>query len=86
MLNILCTKLLPIFYPVSMQHSSYKHAFRIRVENSVNPGLKVIKPEYSLRLKINPIIGCLWTHVHKQPIIALYFDSKNELKFYNLKA
>ena len=32
------------------------------------------------------MIGCLWTHVHKQPIIALYFESENELKFYNLKA
>ena len=26
------------------------------------------------------------THVHKQPIIALYFESENELKFYNLQA
>ena len=24
--------------------------------------------------------------VHKQPIIALYFESENELKFYNLEA
>ena len=26
------------------------------------------------------------THVHKQPIIALYFEFENELKFYNLEA
>ena len=32
------------------------------------------------------MIGCLRTPVHKQPIIALYFESENELKFYNLEA
>ena len=32
------------------------------------------------------MIGCLQTRVHKQPIITLYFESENELKFYNLKA
>ena len=32
------------------------------------------------------MIGCLRTRVRKQPIIALYFESENELKFYNLKA
>ena len=32
------------------------------------------------------MIGCLWTHVHKQPINALYFAFENELKFYNLEA
>ena len=32
------------------------------------------------------MIGCLRAHVRKQPIIALYFESENELKFYNLKA
>ena len=32
------------------------------------------------------MIGCLWTRVRKQPIIALYFESENELKLYNLKA
>ena len=31
------------------------------------------------------MIGCLRTHVRKQPIIALYFESENELNFYNLK-
>ena len=40
-------------------------------------GLEVIKLEYSLRLQ---------TGVCKQPIIALYFESENELKFYNLEA
>ena len=30
------------------------------------------------------MIGCLRTRVRKQPIIALYFDFENELKFYNL--
>ena len=32
------------------------------------------------------MIGCLRTRVRKQPIIALYFELENELKFYNLKA
>ena len=32
------------------------------------------------------MIGCLRAGVRKQPIIALYFESENELKFYNLKA
>ena len=29
--------------------------------------------------------GCLRTRVRKQPIISLYFESVNELKFYNLE-
>ena len=36
-LNILRTTLLPLFYPINMQHSSCKHVFSIRVETSVNP-------------------------------------------------
>ena len=32
------------------------------------------------------MIGCLRTCVRKQPIIALYFMSENELQFYNLEA
>ena len=32
------------------------------------------------------MIGCLRTRVRKQPINALYFESENELKFYNLEA
>ena len=31
------------------------------------------------------MIGCLQTLVHKQPIIALYFESETVLKFYNLE-
>ena len=31
-------------------------------------------------------VGCLQTCVRKQPIIALYFEFENELKFYNLEA
>ena len=30
------------------------------------------------------MIGCLRTRIRKQPIIALYFEFENELKFYNL--
>ena len=32
------------------------------------------------------MIGCSWTRARKQPIIRLYFQSENELKFYNLEA
>ena len=34
------------------------------------------------------MIGCLRTRVRvrKQPIIAFYFESENELTFYNLEA
>ena len=32
------------------------------------------------------MMGCLRTPVRKQPIIALYFESENEVQFYNLKA
>ena len=32
------------------------------------------------------MIGCWRTRVRKQPIIALYFEFENELKFYNLEA
>ena len=32
------------------------------------------------------MVGCLRTRVHKQSIIALYFESETELKFYNLEA
>ena len=32
------------------------------------------------------MIGCLRTRFRKQPIIALLFESENELKFYNLEA
>ena len=32
------------------------------------------------------MIGCLWTRVHKQPIISLYFDFDTVLKFYSLEA
>ena len=32
------------------------------------------------------MIGCLRTHVRKQPIIALNFELETVLKFYNLDA
>ena len=32
------------------------------------------------------MIGCLRTRVHKQPIIALYFEFETVLKLYNLEA
>ena len=54
---------------------------------NLRPGLEVIKLEYSLRLKIKRNDWLLVdTCVRKQPIIARYFESENELKFYNLEA
>ena len=44
------------------------------------PDPEVIKLEYSLKLKISAMIGCLRTRVRKQPIIALCFEFENELK------
>ena len=32
------------------------------------------------------MIGCVQTRVHKQPIIALYFESETVLNVYNLEA
>ena len=32
------------------------------------------------------MIGCLQTHVRKQPIVTLYFEFEIVLNFYNLKA
>ena len=49
-------------------------------------GLEVLKLEFILRLKIKHTDWLLATCVRKQPIIALYFKSKNVLKFYNLEA
>ena len=37
MLNILCTALLPKFYPVKLLHSSCKNVFTIRETNSADP-------------------------------------------------
>ena len=53
---------------------------------SKGPGLEVIKLENKLRLKQSAMIGCLRTRVRKQPIIALYFESENVLKLYNLES
>ena len=44
--------------------------------------------DQALRLynsKYRAMIGCLRTRVRKQPIIALHFESENELKLYNLE-
>ena len=63
--------------------------FGLESDSKVMSGLEVIKLEYSVRLKIKAMIGCLLRfifRVRKQPIIALYFESENEFKFYNLEA
>ena len=46
------------------------------LKSTYSPGLEVIKLEFILELKIK----------RKQPIISLYFEPENELKFYNLEA
>ena len=50
------------------------------------PGLELIKLEFILRLKIKCNDWLLAECVSMQPIIVLYFESENELKFYNLQA
>ena len=50
------------------------------------PGPEVIKLEYSLKLKKIKRNDWLLTDIRKQPIIALYFEFENDLKFYNLGA
>ena len=63
-----------------------------------NRGPEVIKLEYSLKIKPNDwllvvsarsqslgFILSLKIRVRKQPIIGLYFEFENELKFYNLE-
>ena len=50
-----------------------------------SPGFEVLKLEFILKLKKSAMINCLRTRVHKQPIIALYFELENVLKFYKLE-
>ena len=52
---------------------------------------KTLFPHYLVQSQTqSAMIGCLRTHVRtdvrKEPIIALYFEFENELKFYNLGA
>ena len=51
-------------------------------------GLKVIKLEFILRLRIkrNDWLLADTCRVRKQPVIALYFEAETEIKFYNLEA
>ena len=51
------------------------------------PGREFVKLEFILRLKIKRNDSLLADMcVRKHPIIVLYFESENELKFYNLEA
>ena len=54
----------------------------ILVPRFPSPGLKVIKLEYSLKLKIKRNAWLLADR--KQPIIALYYEFGNEVKFITL--
>ena len=49
-------------------------------------GLEVINLESFSNLRYRAMIGCLWTRVLKQLIIALYFEFETVLKIYNLEA
>ena len=40
---------------------------------------------HSLTQKQSAMIGCLRARARKQPIVALYFEFENELKFYDLR-
>ena len=48
-------------------------------------GLKVIKLEFILRLKIKHNVWLLADTCPQPPIIAVYFESETVLKFYNLE-
>ena len=64
-----------------------KEAFESNLKDKISecsPGLEVIKLEYGLILKIKRI-DWLLVDTCPQPIIALYFEFGNELKFYNLE-
>ena len=51
-------------------------------KDHTRPGIEVIKLEFILKLIIKRND---WLRVHKQPIIALYFEFETVLKFYNLE-
>ena len=59
---------------------------RVNIKVCTKHGLEVVKLEFILRHKIKHKDWLLATRVHKQTIIALYFESETELKFYNLEA
>ena len=70
-------------WPISPSASTLIKAFA----KQCIPGPEVIKLEFILKLKIKRNqIGCLRTHVRKQPIVALYFEFETVLKVYNLEA
>ena len=66
--------------------SCLKKKIKCLLSRLFNSGLEVIKLEFIFKLKIRAMIGCWRTRVREQPIIAIYFESENELKFYNLEA
>ena len=60
---------------------------RFQFSSKRTSGLEAINHEYNLKLKIKRNDWLLAEATRPQePIIALYFDSENELKFYNLEA
>ena len=75
-----------LIYKVTFAYVSYFRGITQIVHYTKRSGLDVIKLEYSLKLKIKEMIGCLRMHVRKQPIIVLYREFEDELKFYNLEA
>ena len=52
---------------------------------ALKTGLEVVELRYSPRLKIKRN-DWLLGDTCKQPILALYFESQNELKIYNIEA
>ena len=71
-------------YTVQITHQTARTELKesnqlsLPLQNDCETGFEVIKLEYSLGLKIK--------RNDWQPIIALYFESENELKFYSFKA
>ena len=89
--NCSCFVVVRLTFFLAFSKSSFRNTF-IRVSSSLDPdqdrpsaspGLEVIKLKFILKLKITRND---WLFADKQPIIALYFEFKTVLKFYNLEA
>ena len=74
-----------IMYISKLVNPLYQSEMIAKIERTHNSDYK-FKTSTVSDSKYSAMIGCLWTRVRKLPIIALYFESENEFKFYNLKA
>ena len=69
----------PLGKPSGSAHVLWFGLQSVTVAFSSRTGVEIIKLEYSINFKIKP-------NDWLQPIIELYFEFENELKFYNLES